>query len=519
VTKPSHKAQRAEMKIPTNVVETLIERVSTFPSSVKTDYLRNEILTKYVSDDTDPAITRRTRAINKWLATERDNEATNERLLLTHEEYNILPRVTFGNFVSWCKSHIASLIGETVPVDALIGIFSGGASTSRNRTSSFPAGKYLGKAHITRAALDWFLLLGEELPLWFRAESELNLEIVSGNVMFTVPKKADIDRCACKEPDINMFMQKGVGDYLRHSLMKSGINLNDQSKNRKLARVGSIDGSLATLDLSSASDSVSRELVSLFLPVAWFSALNSLRCEVTVIDGEEHCNEMFSSMGNGFTFELETLLFLTLARAVAHFRGVSGIISVYGDDIICPSRLAPDLVTVLSYFGFEANAKKSFWEGPFRESCGGHYSDGIDITPFYIKGPPRSMPDIIHLANQLRKWAEIDGLSILDPTVEDTWLWLKSLVPSYLWGGVDTSFKYQLVSLDISSHRIQKETKSVDTGAGGYLHWHNAVRKRTEASDGVQTSTRSLDIEKYRVRPVRDRAVPPLLALFLTELG
>jgi len=293
---------------------------------VSYEYLKRVFLSKYCSQDTAPPVVRRQRAINKWLATERNNEATNDRILTTPADYNILPRVRFDDFVDKVRQIIASIIGEVPPFESLIGDFSGGASTSRTRASSHPALKFLGKADVTPAAMDIFLDLLDDMPLWRqqREETESYLNLVPGNVLFTVPKNHDIDRCACKEPDLNMFMQKGLGDYIAKCLRRVGIDLNDQSKNRDLAREGSINGLLATIDLSSASDSVSSGLVELLLPDIWFSLLDSIRSPVTIIDGEEHTNAMFSSMGNGFTFELESLIFYSIARASAYFMGDKG---------------------------------------------------------------------------------------------------------------------------------------------------------------------------------------------------
>jgi hypothetical protein len=487
---------------------------------VKADYLKEEILTKYVSHETDPPGDRRQRAINKWLATERENEATNDRLLLTPEEYNILPRVTYGSFVGWCQDTIRDIIGDTVPLEALIGSFSGGASTSRKRTSSQPASKYLGKAHVTQRCLEIFNQLADEMPGWLReGDHPLEIEVVPGNVMFTVPKKTDIDRCACKEPDLNMFIQKGIGSHFRDCLRRVGINLNDQSINRSLAREGSLTGRLATLDLSSASDSVSEGLVALFLPETWHTHLDAVRCQVTVIDGEEHRNSMFSSMGNGFTFELESLLFYVLARATAYFTGTKGVVSVYGDDIICPTDMVHDLMWILGYFGFSVNTDKSFTEGPFRESCGGHYHDGYDITPFYIRKPIDSMPDLIDVANKLRHWGECPVTSVIDPLVEEIWLWLKSMVPNVLWGGEDFTFKYQLVSHDHPVLRLVEVMKRRDAGEGSYPHWLNATWDRTKVIEGIVTSAISLNSNRLRLRPVRNTAVPRLPSYFLSEIS
>ncbi|QXN75347.1 MAG: RNA-dependent RNA polymerase [Grapevine-associated levi-like virus 10] len=508
-----------------DLTEQFRERITQFVSCPKALHLKSEIFSKFVSADTDPADVRRERAISKWLSTERDNEATIERLLLTPEDFHILPWVTFGEFVSFCQDLIRKVIGDTAPVDALIGSFSGGASTSRARTESHPAGKYLGIAHITPRCRELFEeVILDEMPAWRGLWDQVSIIEVPGNVLFTVPKKTDIDRCACKEPDINMFVQKGIGNYFRKSLRAIGINLNDQSINRSFAREGSITGMLSTLDLSSASDSISSEVVSLLLPECWFTLLDSVRSPVTIIDGVEHSNQMFSSMGNGFTFELESLLFYALARTTAYFRGTPGVISVYGDDIICPSGIAQDLSEVLSYFGFQVNPDKSFSTGFFRESCGGHYLHGCDITPFYVKAPIKSLLDIIDVANKLRKWSSQEQPNILgytievDHFVEDTWFWLKSKVPSLLWGGEDTSFKYRLVSDDIGAYRVSQETKSRSTGDGGYLHWLNATWARTNTpEDGVVTSKMTTSRERYRLRPVREATVPRLQHYFYKE--
>ena len=506
--------------VPPSVTPTLRELISNLPGSVKTDYLKEEIFSKFVDESTDSADLRRDRAIAKWLVTEEGNAITNERLLTTPAEYNILPRVTFESFVTFCQDIIQGILGDVVPETALIGSFSGGSSTSRTRTFSHPAGKYLGQADVTSSAYEIFEDLLDDIPGWDIIGARTEFRAVPGNVMFTVPKKTDIDRCACKEPDINMWLQKGVGAFIRRRLRATGINLNDQSINRSLARKGSFDGSLATLDLSSASDSVTRELVALLLPVNWFTILDSIRSRVTNINGEEHRNEMFSSMGNGFTFELESLLFYALARTTAYFRGISGVISVYGDDIIAPTPLYHDLVWVLKYFGFSVNSDKSWHEGPFRESCGGHYHSGFDITPFYIKAPIRTLPELIDVANKLRHWARIETLSVLDPSVEAIWLWLKSLVPECLWGGTDTTYRYQLVSPDLAVCKLQEETRKSSTGYGGYLHWLNATWDREQVSDGVSTSSKQTNLGRLRLRKVRpgSATVARLEHEFLSEI-
>jgi len=494
----------ANLPVPEHLTHELFQRIEKLPDCPKVRYLKEQVKSKFVSSDTDPASVRRQRAINKWLAVERDNEATNVRLLMLNGDYNILPRVTWDRFLTVCRDVVCDVIGEVPPEDTLIGAFSGGASTSRSRASSHPAGKYLGQADITPAALDWFELSLESIPAWASFKDDVSINVVPGNVLFTVPKNTEIDRVAAKEPDLNMFLQKGVGDSFRRSLKRRGIDLNDQSKNRELARLGSLSGSLATLDLSSASDSVSCSLVELLLPPLWFSLLNSLRSPVTMIDGEEHSNEMFSSMGNGFTFELESLLFYSIARSCAYLTGTSGVISVYGDDIIVPHTLAEDLMWVLSVLGFSVNPEKSFWTGSFRESCGGHYDSGYDITPFYVRKPLSRLTDVIHVANAIRRWSIVGGIGVLDPTMLPIWEWLKGFVPEQLWGGHELESITQLVVPCEPRRRLIAKTRTRQVEArGGYLHWLNTTWARGSASDHIVTSELTHVGTQYRMRPAR----------------
>ncbi len=531
--RPRKRATCANLRLPNDLTEELRERLLGLRKSTSVDYLNREVFSKLISDSTDPSPLRRERAIAKWLTTEERNAATNERLFSIHEEYNILPRVTFGSFVKFCQDTIIGLIGEVVPEEVLVGSFSGGASTSRPRTISHPAGKYLGKAHVTSSARGWFELCEELAPLWLKkelrgamAENPLELVEVPGNVLFTVPKKSDIDRCSCKEPDINMWLQKGIGSFLRKRLKKrAGVDLNDQEINWRLAREGSRTGDLATIDLASASDSVSSGLVELLLPTLWFGLLDDVRSRVTTIprgnEVEVHRNEMFSSMGNGFTFELESMLFYVIARATAYFTGTSGIISVYGDDLIVPSELYTDLEWTLKFFGFVVNEDKSFFTGPFRESCGGHFSGGFDITPFYVKKPIKDLISCIHVANSLRAWAgRQTSMSILDPEVEDIWCWLASFIPKHLWGGRNPSFKYQLVSNGMSTGRlVEAKAPAKDTGMGGYLLWHNSLWNRNGLiEEGVETSSSQKSKNHFRYKTYAKPTVTQLSSIWLSEL-
>jgi hypothetical protein len=92
-------------------------------------------------------------------------------------------------------------------------------------------------------------------------------------------------------------------------------------------------------------------------------------------------------MGNGYTFELETLIFAAISSAVTG--GVVGEdVLVYGDDILVANDQARNVMSALSCLGFTPNMKKSFYTGPFRESCGGDYFEGIGVRPYFSKSAP-----------------------------------------------------------------------------------------------------------------------------------
>lgn len=213
-----------------------------------------------------------------------------------------------------------------------------------------------------------------------------------------VPKNAKSFRTTLTEPVLNGVLQKGIGRHLEKKLRVVGLDIKDQTRNQRLAREGSITNALATLDLRSASDLICSQLVKLLFEPDWFNLLDAARSSVVYHEGEQIALEKFSSMGNGFTFPLQTLIFWACASATLDeaCEGLHGeelvlepeetrTISAYGDDLVVPSRIAPLVMQHLKLLGFEVNTEKSFVSGPFRESCGKDYYNGIDVRPFYQK--------------------------------------------------------------------------------------------------------------------------------------
>lgn len=316
-----------------------------------------------------------------------------------------------------------------------------GASTRQPRRKADSAYKYsgipettFGNATLAHAAIAACLAWRQAIVNYDDRPVD-DLTIVPGNRVITVPKSYKVDRTIAIEPCMNMYIQKGIGGVIRRRLLRRGVNLNDQTRNQELAREGALHGNLATIDLSMASDTISSEFVRQFLPLEWWTALEQCRSPLgTLPSGELFAYQKFSSMGNGFTFELESLIFYSLALACVEHLGLEGHhVSVYGDDIIIPVGAYGILCEVLDTCGFTVNGEKSFAHGPFRESCGKHYFHGHDVTPFYVRKPVDSLSRLFLLHNNLWRWRErnkeLIGLSRYE-AVGSVLTWIRGYAPA-----------------------------------------------------------------------------------------
>lgn len=243
---------------------------------------------------------------------------------------------------------------------------------------------------------------------------------VDGGKIFFAKKNAEISRTCCTEPNLNMMFQKAAGAFLVNALEEHfGINLSTQPMwNRFLAKVGSIDQSIGTIDLVSASDSTGLQM---FLALCDQCPLKDMICMsrsefVILPDGEKLALRMVSTMGNGFTFPLMTLIFACAVRAVYQVMGFPcsdnrSQFGVFGDDIAVRREAYPFLCRMLGKLGYEVNDKKSFNAGPFRESCGGDYFKGLNVRGVYVKS--LELPqDICSCINRLTRWSARTGIRL-----------------------------------------------------------------------------------------------------------
>lgn len=238
-----------------------------------------------------------------------------------------------------------------------------------------------------------------------------------------VPKSLTAYRSISMEPCSLMWVQQGVKDSLvsyicHHRYLSTRFVPEDQEPNRELAWLGSIDGSFATIDLSSASDSVTWSMArTWFRDTFLFRWLVCTRSSSVLLpDGSEMALKKFAPMGSALCFPIECLIFCAITECAIRECGAdprSSHYRVYGDDIVVETEYVNSVMNRLEENGFKVNLKKSFWTSPrgftFRESCGGEYLNGCDVTPCRISrrfsgldpkvSRPSQIEGLIELAN------------------------------------------------------------------------------------------------------------------------
>ena len=311
------------------------------------------------------------------------------------------PEKDVSAVLHYAQRKISEVLGECPDIGDLDFFFGPGATTNVKGRHANARRKLSTRMACSEELLPTVGSLLRELPLWTKAvgksspDGELTIVPVDVSVgkLHFVPKNSKTYRPICIEPVLNSLLQKGYGSVIKRRLRRFGVDLFDQTRNQELARVGSEQGNLCTIDLKSASDTVSLNLVWNLLPFDWASRLAECRTGTVECEGVLLELEKFSSMGNGCTFELESLIFFGLMSGVISYMkqvgelgsGFDAIIGVYGDDLIIPTNCYSLAVKVLDYCGFEVNPQKSFCTGPFRESCGADYFVGRDLRPFYLR--------------------------------------------------------------------------------------------------------------------------------------
>jgi hypothetical protein len=346
-----------------------------------------------------------------------------------------------------------------------------------------------------------------EYHLWDEAEKIRSnhyggVKLVPGNVLSFVPKSADVSRTICTEPLLNMFFQKGIASQFRERLdRRFGINLSVQPlKNQKLCAIGSVDQSFGTIDLSSASDTISYGLIKSLTPPYVLAWMDETRSPVVKLPGKADLLplHMVSSMGNDFTFPLQTILFSSIVIGVYRALDIEpifprgrrlGNFGVFGDDIIVRREAYDLVINLLGRFGFFVNTDKSFNTGPFRESCGKDYFSGQDVRGIYCQSL-KGTHDVYSLINRLNVWSANHDVPLPETVSYLTFGTGVRFLPVPVWETDTAGVKVPLWMVD------RERARRSETGAIVYKRYE--VRPRTLDVLSIESRPQYY-LKRYRV--------------------
>ena len=376
--------------------------------------------------------------------------------------------------------------------------------------------------------------------------SELPARVVS------VPKTQKTPRIIAMEPATVQFAQQALKtsfyDLIEDSWLRGILGFTDQTRNQEMALTASIDGSLATLDLSEASDRVHLSMVEKTFSrwphlMDYMLAARSLTADVK---GDEITLHKYASMGSALTFPFEAIVFTIIAAMGMERSGHStspkqllGRLSVYGDDIIVPNDAALDVVDYLHAFGLKVNMHKSFWTGRFRESCGKEYYAGTDVSVVRLRADvptSRREADLIRRFTEFRNrayraglWTSVkvsdmylDDLVKLRPRHVDEELEItssvlaKTTVLPVSWSGVLWDDKLQIWTERHSTVRSTSPSYVVDD-EGGVLRWFLMSLDKADSKrilDRYENQERS---RAHRMKTARIERLPKR-TMVLTDL-
>jgi len=240
--------------------------------------------------------------------------------------------------------------------------------------------------------------------------------------VISVPKTQKTPRIIAIEPTAMQYAQQSllepIVECIEMSDLASHIGFSDQGPNQVLAREGSHNRDLATLDLSDASDRVSNQLVrSMFSDFPHLQgAVEACRSRRADVPGHGVVRlSKFASMGSALCFPVEAMVFLTCvslgieSELNAQITSRSELLDlldgvrIYGDDIIVPGDYVHSVIAQLERFGAKVGPNKSFWIGRFRESCGKEYYDGVDVSVVKFRrvfpNSRKCVPEVISLVS------------------------------------------------------------------------------------------------------------------------
>lgn len=229
----------------------------------------------------------------------------------------------------------------------------------------------------------------------------------------TAPKNVLKRRVIAEETVTQQYVQQLVKNALYHHIDDCipSIPIRNQNVQRNRARQASIYGEYSTIDLSAASDSVAWKLIKCaFRSSGIMHWIYATRTRYVKYKDDVYPLRMYATMGSATCFPIECLVFDAICRLASIDNKVPYDCTVYGDDIICPTIISSTVISYLRRLGFTVNDDKTFinWSSScYRESCGGEYLGGVDVTPLKI---PRKFSGLLSIQDHptvFRSWVDL----------------------------------------------------------------------------------------------------------------
>jgi hypothetical protein len=385
-------------------------------SSAREHWVQNQALS-VLKKLVDPEVDRWSLTKDKWFATERRCERLNRKFeaLINRRNRGLKP-TPFGSELYRFYEALVFAMGENPPLDEIAeeAYYGPGSTVSvRGREVHFvrkvavndcvPLAIDLAVESLLHDKAAWVHVgmdpIYSHLPSaqdGFRRVMRQRLadNTVRCDRLMFIHKGIESLRSIGAQPTVSGSLQLGVHTVLARALTKVGVNLQDQSWNQRFAYLGSKnwrdENPICTLDKSDASNLQCKNLVVYLYPPAWSKLLMRVRTPSYVsppeFGGGVFDYYMYAGMGNGTTFAVETLTFWAAAYATSECQSVDEFVrlrefAIYGDDVALKRDHAIRYMRFARFLGFRFNTKKTFTDGPFRESCGADYYDGVPVRP------------------------------------------------------------------------------------------------------------------------------------------
>lgn len=285
-------------------------------------------------------------------------------------------------------------------------------------------------------------------------------------LLSAVPKNYKERRMIAPETPVLNLIARKVRSALFETIDANGwmpyLNPTDQSINKELARVGSLysghkikKNAYCTIDARHASDSIPRqlffELLRYVSPFTRRLIRLGLADEIVYNRKYHYAPQILATSGSPLTPILQSIYYMAIVMTAYDLCGIKyekiktpwylahkikGLdtdqrdvtkvpFAIYNDDIIVKQEAFETVVEMLTRFGITINETKTFsGDNHFRESCGGEYINGYDITGCYwprkaietnVNGRLKtsSLETIISLQHKLHEknaWAASDYL-------------------------------------------------------------------------------------------------------------